>query len=111
MVVPGARWAKGPTRASAPTSALLPTVWETTARAPTTQSTRRVSGPISAPSPTVVSPWRGVPGKRGRGGVRGGGGWWGVGAWGRGGGRVSPPGPPPGAFVATAELGLGLGQL
>ena len=51
-----------PDDAPGPISASGPTVCSMVAPAPTTQSTSRVSGPISQPSPTTVGPCSIVPG-------------------------------------------------
>ena len=60
--LPGGRWAYGPTRAPAPTSRRGRRCARRRSRRPTVQSMSRVSGPISQPSPTTVSPCRIVPG-------------------------------------------------
>ena len=54
--VPGRRYAYGPTDAPAPIRDADPCARTTAARGPTATSVSVVSGPTSAPSPTVVAP-------------------------------------------------------
>src|SRR2546423_9248957 len=57
---PGRRYAYGPTCAAGPISALSTWARTTDAFSPTTLSSTVVSGPTSAPTPTVVAPRRWV---------------------------------------------------
>src|SRR3954451_14944314 len=61
-LVPGRRYAYGPTCAPAPTAAPTACARTTVAPAPTTLSSSVVSGPTTAPSPTCVTPRRCVLG-------------------------------------------------
>src|SRR5205085_9504457 len=61
-LVPGGRWANGPTTAPGPITADSQTEWVITASLPTVVSRSRHPGPIRAPVSTTVSPSSWVPG-------------------------------------------------
>jgi len=68
--VPGRRWVNGPTVTASPISASVATEYDTVAPCPTTVFTRRVSGPMTEPVPTVVAPSSTTPGSSSTSGPR-----------------------------------------